>query len=112
MGLLLRCMASGKVLGYGLFRRAVDHATIVAQPLYGNSASIVEVLLYNALSSLMGVDKVVMEVWNINQEAMDLARDKLGLSQVRTSTAMFTDRDVAANFGHIFASSPTVFYPF
>lgn len=53
-------------------------------------------------------------MWDINSEAsVTLAQEKLGLEQVKTSSAiMFTEFDMGANFKNIFCNSPSVFYPF
>ena len=113
IGTMARCIESGKVLGYGIFRRA-NRSTIVPQPLYANCLEIAEVLLYNALQRFTGYDKLAMECWDINHDAtLALAKDKLGLQQVKTgSTIMFTEFDMGANFKNIFCNSPSVFYPF
>lgn len=110
LSLLLRYIESGVVAGFGIFRRNAN--TIAAQPLYANSSEQAEVLLYNALQSMTGYDKLALEVWDVNHDAIELATNKLGLAKLKTSTIMFTDYDVCANFGKIFGSSPLVFYPF
>lgn len=113
IGTMARCVESGKVMGYGIFRRA-NRSTIVPQPLYANCQEIAEVLLYNALGKFTGFEKLAMECWDINSDATVLfAQEKLGLEQVKTSSAiMFTEYDMCANFKNIFCNSPSVFYPF
>lgn len=108
--ILLRYIESGVVAGFGIFRRNAN--TIAPQPLYANSMEQAEVLLYNALHSMTGYDKLSMDVWDVNNDAIELATSKLGLQKLKTSTIMFTDYDVGANFGKVFGSSPLVFYPF
>lgn len=61
IGTMARCVESGKVMGYGIFRRA-NRSTIIPQPLYANSLDIAEVLLYNALQRFTGFDKLALEV--------------------------------------------------
>lgn len=113
IGTMARCVESGKVLGYGIFRRA-NRSTIVPQPLYASCLEIAEVLLYNALQKFTGYDKLAMECWDINSDAcVTLAQDKLGLQPVKMGSAiMFTEYDMGANFKNIFCNSPSVFYPF
>lgn len=112
VGMMARDVQSGKVMGYGIFRRASRFNSIVPQPLYANTMEIAEVLMYNAIEKFSGFDKITMECWDINQEAAQLAASKLGLSAVKQSTVMFTEYDVGANFRNIFCNSPSVFYPF
>jgi len=112
IGVAARCVESGRIRGYGIFRR-VDRSTIAAQPLYANNVDIAEVLVYSAMHKFAGVKRFAMECWDVNDDACRiLAINRLGLEQVRYSTVMFTERDLCINFKHIFASSPSPFYPF
>lgn len=110
--MMARDVRSGKVMGYGIFRRSNLFSTIIPQPLYATSVDIAEVLMYNAVQKFSGFDKIVMECWDINQDAIELATHKLGLDLVKTSNIMFTEYDMGANFGNIICNSPSMFYPF
>lgn len=112
VGMMARDIHSGKVMGYGIFRRSNLFSTIIPQPLYATSIEIAEALMYNALQKFAGFDKVVMECWDINVEATTLATHKLGLDLVKTLNIMFTENDIGANFGNIICNSPSPFYPF
>ena len=113
IGMMARCVESGKVMGYVIFRRT-NRSTICPQPLYATCLEVAEVLLYNGLQKFVGYEKLTIECWDINTDACRvLAQDKLGLEQVKTSGAiMFTQFDMCANFKNIFCNSPSVFYPF
>ena len=112
IGVLARCVESGRILGYGIFRRS-DQWTIVPQPLYANTVDIAEVLIYSAMHKFAGIKRLSMECWDVNDDACRiLAKNRLGLEQIRYSAVMFTEKDLCINFKHIFASSPSPFYPF
>ncbi|XP_027197297.2 uncharacterized protein F36G3.2-like [Dermatophagoides pteronyssinus] len=112
VGMMARDIHSGKVMGYGIFRRSNQFSTIIPQPLYATSVEIAEALMYNALQKFAGFDKVFMECWDINTEATTLASQKLGLENIKTLNIMFTEYDIQANFGNIICNSPSQFYPF
>ncbi|KPM08275.1 Acetyltransferase-like protein [Sarcoptes scabiei] len=112
IAIMARNLHNGKCVGYGVFRRSNRLGTIIPQPLYSTSIDIAEVLIYNASHKFYGFDKLLMECWDINREAIELATIKLGLEPSKTSNIMFTEHDIGANFGNIICNSPSPFYPF